>query len=256
MSLEHRYKRLTWGHRVKLLCSPKLYMSAFVSKNYSLNTFGDGVEDFGIILKGKSVEKLPTVAAEFDNCFIVNNFDPEMEVVGDSLLNKNIVHFVCRTMTTPLLPENYRKLNIREVQLSKATAAGDRALMYAISYYRSLGLRTVFLPKKLFEVSTAVYGDRWSGVDKKFPNTGHLAIYYALKYIQPRRLWIVGLDFYKSDYLMRRSHLTPLEKQRNKMKSIDAVNVVQNWIREHPDVQFNIVTYFDGLEQRPNLRIL
>lgn len=228
--------------------------SAFFKKNYSLKTFQPNIDNFGVVLKGKSIEKLPQVSKEFNDCFIVNNFDKEIEIIGDSLMNKNIVHFSNRShMTAPLKPENYRKFNIKEVQLYKSSALWDRALIYIIHHYQSLGLRTVFLPKHLMNVSKGLFG---SVFEKKFPSTGLLAIFYALEIIRPQNLWIVGLDFYQSDYLVRRDYNTPIEIMRAKMERTDAPGAVRRWIREYSNVNFNIVTYFDGFEPEKNLKLL
>jgi len=228
--------------------------NAFFNKNYSLKTFCPGIENFGVILKGKSIEKLPKVSDEFKDCFIVNNFDKEIEIIGNCLLDKNIVHFTNRSFrTAPLKPENYRKLNIREVQLYKSSALWDKRLLYIMYIYQSLGLRTVFLPRQLLSKSGGLFGSEF---EKKFPSTGLLAILYALEIIKPKNLWIVGLDFYQSDYLVRRDYNTPIEIMRAKMKKTDAPGAVNRWITEYPNVNFNIVTYFDGFETSPNLRLL
>jgi len=252
---ENVRKRIIWQKILRQWnCIKTLnFQSVFFNKIYTLNTFKPGIANFGIILKGKSIEKLPQIANEFSDCFIVNNFDPEIEAIGNYLLNKNVVHFASRQMTTPLQSENYKKLNIKEIQLTKSSVLNDRGYLYAISHYHSLGLRTVFLPKEIIRISKNLFGLVFK---KKFGNTGLLAIYYVLTVIKPRNLWIVGLDFYQADYLVRRSYNTPIEAQREKMKQIKAVEVVQNWIKEFPNVNFNIATYFDGFEPQHNLNIL
>jgi len=222
-------------------------------KPFGLKTFQPGIENFGIILKGKSIEKLPKVSDEFKDCFIVNNFDKEIEIVGGCLLKKRIVHFSNRSFrTAPLKPENYRKLNIKEVQLYKSSALWDKRLLYIIYIYQTLGLRTVFLPKRLLKVSGSIFGSEY---ETKFPSTGLLAIFYALEVIRPKALWIVGLDFYQSDYLVRRDYNTPIEIMRAKMKHTDAPGAVNKWIKEYENVNFNIVTYFDGFESQHNLKL-
>jgi hypothetical protein len=263
-------------------------LSIFFKKTYRLETFQKDIKSFGIVLKGKSVENLPKIATEFNDCFIVNNFDLEMEIVGDSLLNKNIVHFVCRTMTTPMTPDNYRKLNIKEIQLAnsgvlellvptksiiyKLDGTGSQAytaenkrlpavklpvmvsLIKAIRHYQSLGLKTVFLPKDMINRSKDIYGAEFA---KKFPNTGQLAMYYTIEIIKPKNLWVIGLDFYQADYLCRegRPHMATIELQRTKMKRMNAVKVVEDWITEHPEINFNIVTYYEGLKPQDNLKV-
>jgi len=226
----------------------------FFNKPDMLNTFKTNIESFGVVLKGKSIEKLPKVSNEFDDCFIVNNFDKEIDIVGDSLLNKKIVHFSNRShLTAPLKPENYNKLKIREVQMYKPRVIWDKTFWYIVYHYESLGLRAVFLPKHLMKVSVDLFGAEFA---KKFPSTGLLAIYYALEIIKPRNLWIVGLDFYQSDYLVRRAYNTPIDVMRSKMERTDAPGAVNKWIKDHKDVNFHMVTYFDGFDSEPNLDIL
>ena len=37
--------------------------------------FEKNLDDFGVILKGASVARLPQVSDKFDHCYMVNNFD-------------------------------------------------------------------------------------------------------------------------------------------------------------------------------------
>lgn len=225
----------------------------FFKKQYTLNTFRSPIENFGVVLKGKSIENLPKISKEFNDCFIVNNNDKELDVVGEHLLGKNIVHFSNESyMTAPLKLENYRKFGIEEIQLYKSSAWG-KAMLYIIYIYQSMGLRTVFMPRHLLNVSGKLYGLEYA---KKFPSTGLLAIYYALNIIKPRNLWIIGLDFYQSDYLIRRDHNTPIEIMRQKMKRTDAAGSVNKWIEEYQNVKFNIVSYFDGFKPQKNLTVI
>ena len=225
----------------------------FFNKSYTLDAFKPGVENFGVILKGKSIEKLHNISDEFNDCFIVNNFDKEIAILGDCFLNKNIVHLANRMHTASLTPENYKKLNIKEIQLIKSGVWGDRGLLKAANHYQSLGLKTVFLPKNFLNISSNLFG---SGFAKKFANTGLLAIYYALKIIKPKNLWIIGLEFYQIDYLERRPYHPPIEVLQDKMKRVNAVGVMQKWIEEYSNVNFNMLTYFDGFKLQPNLRLL
>ena len=214
--------------------------------------FQENIEHFGVILKGKSIERIDKVYRNYDDCFIVNNFDKEIELLEKYLIGKNTVHFVNRLMTAPLTPSNYRKLGITDIQLSKVSAKGDDKLKRAIMHYKSLGLRTCFLPRRLLEFNR-YFGPEYAN---KHPNTGVLAICYALDIIRPKNLWIVGLDFYQADYLVRRSHQSPLEDQRAKMDRIDLINVFVDILKRYPDGSVNIVTYYDGFPELANVNIL
>jgi hypothetical protein len=228
-------------------------LGAIFNKQYSLKTFKYRLDNFGVVLKGKSIEKLGEVSNEFNNCFIVNNFDEEAKLIGDSLEGNNIVHFANQSLTAPLRIENYLRFNIREVQLYKPCPLRDLRLLRILAIYHTLGLKVVFLPKHLLDVSAGLFGSEYK---KKFPSTGLMAIYYALEIIKPKNLWIVGLDFYQSDYLVRRDYNTPIKIMRDKMKRIDASGVLNTWIKKYHYINFNIVTYFNGFKSRKNLTLL
>ena len=105
----------------------------------------------------------------------------------------------------------------------------------------------------ILKVSSDLFGQEFA---KKFANTGLLAIYYALKIIKPRNLWIIGLEFYQNDYLERRTYHPPIEVLQDKMKRVNAVGVANKWIKEHPNITFNILSYFNGFKPQRNLRLL
>ena len=230
-----------------------LYEFCFVKETGECPYFDSGMDSFGILLKGKSLEQFPKYDTEFDSCFIVNNFDKEMELIGDSLSGKKCVHLVNRLMTAPIAQKNYQRLGVTEIQLPKISAVGDRRMKLAIEHYKSLGLNTHFLPKKLLESNKRDFSKEYA---RKYPNTGILAIIYALEMIRPKVLWVVGLDFYQSDYLVRRPHQNPIHLQREKMDRINLVEVTANIFRRYPDVTVNMVSYYKGFPELANVRIV
>ena len=215
--------------------------------------FDRRLDSFGVVLKGKSLEQFTKYDKEFESCFLVNNFDKEMNAVGDSLEGMNCVHFVNRVVTTtPLQPENYKRLDLTEIQLPKVSAIGDKTLKQAICHYKSLGLKVHYLPKNLLKFNKE-FGPEYAN---KYPNTGILAIIYALEMLRPRTLWVIGLDFYQSDYLFRRPHQSTIAVQRAKMERTNLVEITANIFRRFPDVQINMVTYYEGFPEVPNVKIL
>jgi hypothetical protein len=230
-----------------------LYEMCFVRQIQECPYFPKGMDSFSIMLKGKSLEQLPNYDKEFENCFLVNNFDKEIEAIGDSLIGKKCVHFVNRVMTAPLQPENYKRFNITEIQLPKVSAIGDHSLKRAIAHYKHLGLNMHFLPKKLLEFNKRDFGKEYA---KKYPNTGIIAIIYALEMLRPKTLWIIGLDFYQSDYLFRRPHQNPIHVQQAKMNRINLVEVTANIFKRYSDVGINMISYYKGFPEVENVRVL
>ena len=242
-TLSFRDKLRITGHRTR---------DVSILTDYYPSYFPENIENFGVILKGKSIEKIGKVCHNYNDCFIVNNFDKEIELLEKYLVAKNTVHFVNALMTAPLTPENYKKTGITDIQLSRASAKG---IEKAIKYYKSLGLRIHFLPKRLLEFNRDIDAD-YSGKEYRYPNTGVQAIIYALDIIRPKNLWLVGLDFYQQDYLVRRPHQSLLEQQRAQIKRLDLINVFVSILKRYPEVNVNMVTYYEGLPELKNLSVL
>lgn len=211
-----------------------------------------GIDSFGVMLKGKSLEQLPKYDKCFESCFLVNNFDKEIELVGDSLDGKKCIPFVNRKDTAYLRRENYKRLNIKYVQLPKVSDFADGRLRESRLYYESLGMETHFLPKKLLRFNKMDFGREYL---KKYPNTGIVAIIYALEMIRPKVLWIAGLDYYQSDYLVRRPHANPIEIQQAKMNRTNLVEVTAKIFRRYPETQVNMISYYEGFPEVENLKI-
>jgi len=231
-----------------------LYHKISVKEKKECPYFSIGEKSFGIMLKGKSLECFPNYSKEFEKCFIVNNYDKEIIKIGEYLEGKKCVHFVNRLMTAPLDPENYKKYDIKDVQLTKISDFGDKTLKKANKYYLSLDLETHFLMKNMLKFNK--YFDQFgSEYQLKAPNTGFLAIAYALELLRPKTLWVIGLDFYQSDYLVRRPHQSPIDIQRQKMDRINLVEITADLFQQYPETQINFVTYYEGFPNLPNVKI-
>ena len=245
--------RLNYGKLRTTDMVSSAYEFFFIRSPNKCPYFDRNYKNFGVMLKGKSLEQLPKYANEFKHCFLVNNFDKELSVVGDCLLNKECVQFVNRLHTAYLTAENYKRFNIKDIQLPKVSSFADRALKRVIQHYKSLNLRTHFLPKQLLKFNRQDFGKEYA---KKYPNTGIIAIIYALELLAPKTLWIAGLDFYQSDYLARRAHQNPLDVQQAKMERTNLVQVTSNIFRRYPNTQINMISYFKGFPDVPNVTIL
>ena len=113
--------------------------------------FEKNLDDFGVILKGASVARLPQVSDKFDHCYMVNNFDrninnedSEYSIVAPELKGKQIAHFVNRLDTAPLLPEHYKELDIQDIQFTKCEI--DHMILGMKRLYESYGLKCHMLP--------------------------------------------------------------------------------------------------------------
>ncbi len=227
--------------------------------------FPENLDNFGIVLKGSSVKHIGDYADKFDHCFMVNNFDrnhdnnnSEWSTVTPHLKGKEIVHFVNRLTTAPLLKEHYEELEIKHVQFSKTRV--DSAIAIVQPYYESCELECHFLPEEALKYND-FFDDKYylkpgdSNYSSKHPNTGVLAIIYAAGILKPKNVWIIGLDFYQSDYLFRRPWQTPLENQQLKMKNTDMVGHFVDVVKRIPDVNFHLVTKATNVPSLNNLEV-
>jgi len=228
--------------------------------------FPEDLNSFGIVLKGSSVKSIPDYADKFDHCFMVNNFDrnidnknSEWETVSPHLKGKNIVHFVNRLTTAPLLKEHYEELNIKHIQLSKMKM--DDALRIVVPYYEDeCGLECHFLPEQALKYND-YFDDKFymkpgdSNYRAKHPNTGVLSVVFAAELLKPKDLWVIGLDFYQSDYLFRRPWQAPLDNQQLKMRNTDMVGHFVDVVKRNPDVNFHLVTKATNVPEMDNLEI-
>jgi hypothetical protein len=144
------------------------------------------------------------------------------------------------------------------VQFSIAEA--DAKLLESKKTYESYGLRCHLLPKHLLS-ENEFFRDSYylkpgdSDYTKKHPNTGVLAIVYALRVLAPKNLWIGGLDFYQVDYLVRRAHLTSLENQQLRVKNTKMIEYFCDLLDRYRETNFYVVSDAK-LPEVPNLVVL
>jgi hypothetical protein len=93
-------------------------------------------KNFGLLLKGASLDKLPRYKNYFDQCIVVSDYDDELRVIGDQLLGKKIIHFRNRTMAASLTKDNHIKYNISHVQLGQVFRWNHFELIKSYLYYQ------------------------------------------------------------------------------------------------------------------------
>ena len=131
---------------------------------------------------------------------------------------------------------------------------GGKELIKVKRIYESFKLTCHNLPESLLEYNKFFFGK--GDYEEKHPNTGVLSIIYAVEILKPKKLWIIGLDFYESDYLFRRPWHWDLNNQRNKMIRLDIPGQFIKLVRENPNIEFNLITNCSSLTNINNLNIL
>jgi len=209
--------------------------------------------DFGILLKGKSIEVLPRFADRFNVCFVVNSFQ-FLDEFMETIRGKRILFYSNRLCGTRMPPEWHKKHGVRDVflTLTEYHAEGDAASVSNAGHYRKIGVRVHWMPESLLP-----FCERFRGAyATKHPNTGVLALTHAAHVFRPAHLWIAGLDFYATDYWRRRDQCAPLSTQQAKMERVGIPQETFRVIREHPDTMFHIASYYEKWPDIPNLEII
>ena len=152
-----------------------------------------GVKKLGIILKGKSVEKIDQFQGKFQHAFIVNNFDLEYDTVRPYLDGVEIIQFVNKLGTAVLTDEHYKGFGIKTIQTNMALtiSKNKRGYKKLQDFYPKdfeiHPLPTVMLKYNKFFTSRGI-----REYEHKHPNTGLLAICYSLEFVKPEEMYICG----------------------------------------------------------------
>ena len=216
-------------------------------------------ENFGLLLKGASLDKLPKYYKNFDECMIVSDYDDELEIFGEFLLYKKITHFTNRSFNSSLTRKNYKKYGIKDVQLGQVLRWNHYLLIKTFISYQLMfaDLTVTFLPEELREFNKP-FGEEYA---LKFPNTGILSIIYVLNIIKPKNLWIFGLDFYARKYAVEQiknpvDENSPLEQREKKIERLELVKFTSELLNKSEETNINLVTYYKDWPNSKNLRVL
>ena len=203
--------------------------------------FTSSSKNIGILCRGKSLESLNKFEDKFNKCFIVNDFEKEIVKFENILNKKEIIHFVSRISKVSLQKKQYKKFNIRSVQMSVAFDLFDYQFMTSYLKYKLFNLNIDLMPKSFAKILCLKPYSKIknkSNYRAKFPNTGLMSIFYTAEYLNVENIYICGLDFYTADYVFRSKRASPLVVQHQKFLELGLVNFYLNFIREKKKHKF------------------
>lgn len=211
------------------------------------------VKNFGILLKGQSLELLSKYSHEFQSCFIVSDFDDELPSVKDLIQRKKIIHFTNRSKQAQLSRNSYKIYNIKDIQAGQIFRWCHFRLMQAALYRFMLNPRIKFhfLPEHLLSLNDELPLE----YQYKFPNTGILSVLFALNIIKPKNLWIFGLDFYEAPYMNIQTQSTNLSirDQNQKIERLNLKNFLFENIKQNNSTVVHLASYAKEIPQISNL---
>lgn len=195
-------------------------------------------EKIGILMKGKSLEKLSLISDKFDECFVVN-WEGEAKKFRKDLAGKGVTYvsnWKCRFKN-----ENLGILNINRVFFPLTKNMSEEKLVNIFKQCERHGMATIdFL------------SDEHEDVPLRIRNTGVGCVFYV-SLLKPKEIWIAGLDFYYGAYLLDQPYANQFEYYTKEYNLIDSFVRI---VKEHPDIQYNILTYCKKLPKLDNLNIL
>jgi hypothetical protein len=198
------------------------------------------------------LKDLEKISHEFTECYIVNDFKRELDLIVEQLKNKKIHHFVNSMAKASLQKKQYKNFGIKSLQFSftknmaikqgEKTGEHQKKPKGLRKHYEHLGLTSIkFLPNEHEKITRSIR------------NTGICCISYVSEFIRPSNIWIAGLDFYESDYLVKRNY----KYQKKKAKQIKMVESFIKIVKKHPHITYHLVSYHHkNLLSIENLKLL
>jgi hypothetical protein len=228
----------------------------FSNKLTDCDYFSKEIDSFAVLLKGSSLDKLSQYHKEFNSCFIVSDYDDELIAIGKYLKEKDIAHFTNRSKQSSLSKTNYQEFNIKHIQTGQVFRLNHFRLMETYLHYKRMmiGLKVHSLPEGLLRFHNS-FGSEYA---LKFPNTGILSLIYTLEIVKPKVLWIFGLDFYSTPYMMKQSQGTvlSLEQQQSKLNRLNLPEYVSNLFQKYPETKIMMVSYYTKWPEINNMKII
>ena len=197
------------------------------------------MNNVGILCRGKSLERLPEIAHEFDTCFIINDWNREMKLFEELLRGKKITHFVNADPKSTLDEQTYARLRIYKgimgwTELHTHPGMGKKNIRKKYKMIKKRFRRFEFIPDKYYKQCNIL------------GNSGLLCILYASEVLKPKTVWIAGLDFYAVRYLTIKRTMGDAARVHNPENVNRLTKEFVNLVKQFPDIAYKLITYHDG----------
>ena len=211
------------------------------------------LNNFGIICKGRSILDLPEIEKNFDTCYIVNNFENELFHFEAIFKKKKIIHFVNRISTAVLKRETYKYFKINDIQMATPFNLFDKNFMKSYLTYKYLRLKVATMSKDVLHKFHYTGNNDYK---YKFPNTGIFSILFASEVLKVKNIYIVGLDFYKDNYLYKTKTSNPVEITHQRFINLKITEFFLDYIEKKKNTNFFLRTNYKFLYKPKNLILI
>ncbi|GAG15581.1 unnamed protein product, partial [marine sediment metagenome] len=115
------------------------------------------------------------------------------------------------------------------------------------------GLAMGVYPKK---ATLGLLPNKYYADCNKIRNSGALNVLVVSEELKPKTIWVVGMDFYSTDYMvMKRRRFQMKEINRGLINHLKTAFI--DIVSSHPDIDYKLITYYKGeLPQLANLEVL
>ena len=214
---------------------------------YKISNFHNK-DSLGVICRGSSVSVLYKYVSEFECCFLVGQFDNSLKKNGKIIINKKKVLILNKCAIQPD-KSICKKNNIKDLQANFGKLIDEPLSLEKTSLYKRIKKKNrwakVYLaPLGLLERRPVDY--------PKWCTTGLFALDLACFY-QPKKVFIIGLDFYHSNYYCEERIKAGIK--RNKKRAGEMLENFYAILKRDSNIEFHIYTKCRIIEPRNNLFI-
>ncbi len=209
---------------------------------YKVGSF-ELLDKIAVLCRGQSVACVKKYN-DFDQCYIVGQFDRTLDVLGKYLKGKKIVQVINKS-TIKISKKIHNRFDVDDIQCN-FTGWLDRPLSPA----RQKIYKSIKKQNSWASVHLAPPGIRERRpCDKngfiRWETTGLFAVDLAT-FWQPKEVWIFGLDFYSSSYFRKEKVSVDIKKNKKRKKSM--LYNFNKIVERDDNIHFSIFTKCRGIK--------
>jgi|TARA_Y100000590_G_C15489416_1_gene927094 hypothetical protein len=217
-----------------------------------------------VLCRGKSLAGIEFLPEDIDLCILVNRFGDELKIskIGSYLRNKNIYQVLSRTPGEPdemIKQKHFSEYNIKKmiqpytIHMKNPRDFGDGNNRY----YSFIDGKFYFCGEKGNPIPAEWLGDHHiphmdnyqERYPHHYPSSGNAAVGYAVFDLNPKEVYVIGMDFYDVDYLADGGPGGPEDSYRMK-ESLSKI------IDSKEEVKFTVITCGDYEKDKDNLEVI
>lgn len=217
------------------------------------------IDEIGVICRGTSLGKIGEYKEHFKNTFVVGQHYRSFKLIGENLLDSNIVKVWGSTFNKP--SKGYRKqydmYNIKDMQTYLNPLISDRkAYKLKKIQTRNEGLMDVYsIPSDFLNRNKRFILKRKyrRGERLHHPTLGLFAVDLACAYM-PKVVHIIGLDFYTSpDFVEEKKHVAT---SKNSSRGRGMIEYFRLLCKEESRIKFYLYTCCKKIKSEDNLKVV